>query len=70
MTAPQFDPNAELQAAQAAVRNWQHRTAAIHLARLLPQFPTHPSAGPNPGPSWQQKSFWRARVHPESTTSR
>jgi tetratricopeptide (TPR) repeat protein len=42
MTAPPFDPNAELQAAQAAVRNRQPQTAFIHLARLMPQFPIHP----------------------------
>src|SRR5262245_49658590 len=42
MNAPQFDPNAELRAAQAAVQERRHPAAVAHLARLLPQFPTHP----------------------------
>src|SRR5262245_43877584 len=43
MNPNQFDPNAELHAAQVAVQNQQHKAAVTHLARLLPQFPNHPN---------------------------
>src|SRR5262245_27694348 len=42
MNAPPIDPNAELRAAQTAIQNRQHPAAVVHLARLLPEFPTHP----------------------------
>lgn len=42
MNPAQFDPNAELHAAQVAIHNRQHQAAVVHLARLLPQYPLHP----------------------------
>lgn len=42
MNPAQFDPNAELYAAQAAIQNRQPQVAVTHLARVVPQFPLHP----------------------------
>src|SRR5262249_6642013 len=42
MNPAQFDPNAELYAAQVAIQNRQPQVAVTHLARVVPQFPLHP----------------------------